>query len=315
MPVFRAISRTAVAGTAAGALATGLFVAVPGQASAKPRNWLNCSSEHSPKRAERLETKLRKAVGGRSGTMSFALYDREHRIGCYYGTGRHYDSASTVKVTIVAALLRTAQKQKRELTARERSLARAAITRSDNDAATALWRRLGRARVQGLLDAVGMRATRLDPGGHWGLTRTTAVDQLRLLIMLTRKGDVLTGESRRHLLALMSQVVRGQRWGTPAGVSSKTKVRVKNGWLPRATHGWRVHSLGIFGDERRDYMIAVLTHDNPSLQYGITSIERVSRVVHGTLVPESNARWIPTPHPPEIGDGSAPFDVDRPAED
>jgi len=87
-------------------------------------------------------------------------------------------------------------------------------------------------------------------------------------------------------------------------------VRVKNGWLPRATHGWRVHSLGIFGDDRRDYMIAVLTQDNPSLKQGIIAIERVSRIVHGTLVPESSARQVPTPYPPEIGDGSAPFTME-----
>lgn len=308
--MYRAISRNAVAGTVAGVMVTGLLVATPGRVAARPLNWLNCSSDRSPELAQRLQGRLRKAVRGRSGTMSFALYDRERKVGCYYGSGRHYDSASTIKVTIVAALLRTAQKQKRVLTAREKSLARAAITRSDNDATTALWRQLGRSRVQGLLNAVDMRATRLDPGGHWGLTRITAVDQLRLLLTLTRKGDVLTAKSRRHLLKLMSEVVSGQRWGTPAGASSKIGVRVKNGWLPRATHGWRVHSLGIFGDDRRDYMIAVLTQDNPSLEHGITAIERVSRIVHGTLVPESNARRIPAPYPPEIGDGSAPFTVD-----
>ncbi|WP_198652884.1 serine hydrolase [Actinocorallia populi] len=309
MPVFRAISRTAAAGAVSGVLVAGFFAAAPAAAAAsKPRTWpVNCSSEDSPEAAERLETRLRKAVRGRSGTMSFALYDRERQIGCYYGSGRRYDSASTIKVAVVAALLRTAQQQKRELTARERSLAHAAITRSDNDATTVLWRQLGRTRIQRLLNAVGMRATRLDPGGHWGLTRITAVDQLRLLLTLTREGDVLTARSRRHLLRLMSQVISSQRWGTPAGASTQVDVRVKNGWLPRSTHGWRVHSLGIFGNDRRDYLMAVLTHDNPTLAHGITAIERVARVVHTTLVPEANARRVPTPLPPEIGDGSAPF--------
>ena len=309
MPVFRAISRTAVAGTVSGVLVAGFLFAEPAAVSAaKPRTWpVNCTSEDSPEAAERLETRLRKAVQGRSGTMSFALYDRERRIGCYYGSGRRYDSASTIKVTVVAALLRTAQQQKRDLTARERSLAQAAITRSDNNATTVLFRQLGRARVQRFLNAVGMRATRLDPGGHWGLTRTTAVDQLRLLLTLTRPGDVLTAKSRRHVLNLMSQVISSQRWGAPAGASTQVDVRVKNGWLPRSTHGWRVHSLGIFGNTRRDYMMAFLTHDNPTLAYGITTIERAARVVHTTLVPEAGARRVPTPMPPEIGDGSAPY--------
>jgi hypothetical protein len=311
MPVFRAISRTAVAGTVSGVLVAGFLVTGSAAApAAKPRTWpVTCSSEKSPEAAKRLQTRLRQTVRGYSGTMSFALYDRERKIGCYYGSGRRYDSASTIKVAVVAALLRTAQQQKRELTSRERSLARAAITRSDNNATTVLWRQLGRTRVQRFLNAVGMRATRLDPGGHWGLTRVTAVDQLRLLLTLTRPGDVLTPKSRRHVLRLMSQVVSSQRWGTPAGASTKVDVRVKNGWLPRATHGWRVHSLGIFGNTRRDYLMAVLTQDNPTLRHGINGIERVSRVVHSTLVPESNARRVPAPVPPEIGDGSAPYDV------
>ncbi|GAA0939958.1 serine hydrolase [Actinocorallia libanotica] len=309
MPVFRAISRTAAAGTVSGVLVAGFLIAEPAAVSAaKPRTWpVNCVSDDSPEAAERLETRLRRAVQGRSGTMSFALYDRERKIGCYYGSGRRYDSASTIKVTVVAALLRTAQQQKRELTSRERSLARAAITRSDNNATTVLFRQLGRTRVQRFLNAVGMRATRLDPGGHWGLTRTTAVDQLRLLLALTRPGDVLTAKSRRHVLNLMSQVISSQRWGAPAGASTQVDVRVKNGWLPRSTHGWRVHSLGIFGNTRRDYMMAFLTHDNPTLAYGITTIERAARVVHTTLVPEASARRVPTPMPPEIGDGSAPY--------
>lgn len=309
--MFRAISRTAVAGAVSGVLVSGLLVAAPARASAaKPRVWpVNCSSEDSPEAAERLEARLRNTVRGRSGTMSFALYDRERRIGCYYGSGRRYDSASTIKVAVVAALLRIAQKQRRELTARERSLARASIIRSDNDATTVLWRQIGRTRFQRFLDAVGMRATRLDPAGHWGLTRVTAVDQLRLLLTLTRDGDVLTRASRRYLLGLMSQVISSQRWGTPAGASSKVAVRVKNGWLPRSTHGWRVHSLGIFGDERRDYLMAVLSHDNPTLAHGVTGIERVARVVHTTLDPEVNARRVPTPLPPEVGDGSAPYEA------
>ena len=52
-------------------------------------------------------------------------------------------SASVVKATILGALLRKAQEQRRSLTGTETSPARAMITRSDNNAASALWARAG----------------------------------------------------------------------------------------------------------------------------------------------------------------------------
>ncbi|WP_344829328.1 serine hydrolase [Actinocorallia longicatena] len=289
-----------------GGLVAGLIVGVPA-AAAEPV----CTSEISPKIAKRLSGEIRSALRGRSGTISVALYDRERHLSCWVGASRRYDSASTVKVTIVAALLRSAQK--RGLTAREKSLARAAITRSDNNATSALWSQLGRARIQRLLDLAGMKSTRLGPGGLWGLTQITAHDELRLLMLLTRKDTakykekVLTARSRRYLLGLMHSVTPSQRWGTPAGVPKGVSVHVKNGWLPRRTHGWRVHSLGTFDGRKRDYMLVVLTHGNSSMSYGIRSIERVAHAAHSALNPETSARFLRSPVE-EISDGSAPFE-------
>ncbi|GAB3660925.1 hypothetical protein GCM10027589_22880 [Actinocorallia lasiicapitis] len=288
--------------TMAGALAASLVAGVPAQAAAAAKPV--CESKQSPAMAKRLSGQIKTALRGRSGTISVALYDRKRRMSCWVGASRRFDSASTVKVTIVAALLRSAQK--RGLTSRERSLARAAITRSDNAATSALWRQLGRARIQRLLDLAEMRATRLGPSSYWGLTQITAFDELKLLMLLTRKDKVLTEKSRKYLLGLMNDVTPGQRWGTPAGVPKNVRVQVKNGWLPRATHGWRVHSLGTFDAKNRDYMFVVLTHGNPSMSYGVTSIERVARRVHTTLNPETSARHALLPLP-ETSDGSAPY--------
>ncbi|MDX6742627.1 serine hydrolase [Actinocorallia sp. A-T 12471] len=274
------VGRTTVALT----LAASALALIPADAAAAKTV---CGSADFPKLAARLGPKIKAAVKGRSGSVSVAVYDRRRGLGCYVGTGLRYDTASTVKVAVVAALLQTAQKQKRKLTAREKSLARAAITRSDNNATSTLWAQLGRARMQRLLDDVGMKATALGPTTYWGLTRTTAYDQLRLLRVLTRdRDDVLNAASRRYLLGLMADTVSNQRWGTPAGAPSGAKVHVKNGWLPRSTLGWRVHSLGTFDGGGRDYMMVVLTHGNPSMAYGITTIERVARVIHSGLNPE-----------------------------
>jgi hypothetical protein len=277
------------------------FTAIP-PASAHTAPY--CTSKANPKLARRLSADLRAAL---RGTTSFALYDRRRRLWCFHASARHYDAASTVKVTIVATLLKMAQK--RGLTAREKSLARAAITRSDNGAASALWAEVGRSRVQRLLDQVGMHSTHPGPGGLWGLTQITAYDELTLLKMLTTQGEVLTDRSRAYLLGLMNDVTPGQRWGTPAGAPRGIHVHVKNGWLPRATHRWRVHSLGTFSGKGHDYMFAVLTQDDPSMSYGVTSIERVARAVHHDLNLELDARLgDPGPSPAdEISDGSAPY--------
>jgi hypothetical protein len=62
-------------------------------------------------------------------------------------------------------------------------------------------------------------------------------------------------------------------------------VHVKNGWLPRATHGWRIHSIGAFTSSRGWYTIVVLTQDNPTMTYGVNTIQNIARVIHRDLNP------------------------------
>ena len=74
----------------------------------------------------------------------------------------------------------------------------------------------------------------------------------------------------------MARVICRQRWGTPAGAPGDVTVHVKNGWLPDDT-GWHVNSIGAFTGKGKNYLIAVLTDDNPSEQYGINTIQDVAR--------------------------------------
>lgn len=71
--------------------------------------------------------------------------------------------------------------------------------------------------------------------------------------------------------------------GHPFGAPATVQVHVKNGWLPRATHGWRVHSLGIFTSTDKDYRMAVLSQDNATEEYGIDTIQALASVVHRDL--------------------------------
>src|SRR5262249_58896012 len=50
--------------------------------------------------------------------------------------------------------------------------------------------------------------------------------------------------------------------------------------LPESIGGWHINSIGAFTGHGRDYMMAVLTDDNPTMAYGVATIEAVARVVH-----------------------------------
>ena len=67
-------------------------------------------------------------------------------------------------------------------------------------------------------------------------------------------------------------------------------VHVKNGWLPRATHGWRIHSIGTFTGRGGGYSIVVLTQDNPTMAYGIDTIEAIARAINRDLNPAARSR-------------------------
>ncbi|MFI0815704.1 serine hydrolase [Streptomyces sp. NPDC021098] len=265
------------------ALAAGLLtapVARAGTATASPV--VACASA-VPGLAARLSLDVTAALRGRPATAAVALRDHTTGTRCTLRGDQWFDSASVVKVTVLAALLRDARTHHRLLTRHENALAAAMITRSDNAATTALWRRLGVQRVTALLRLAGMTRTVPGDGGHWGLTRITATDQQRLLELLTHRNPVLGSRSRRYALGLMHRVVPSQRWGTPAGAPRGTTVQVKNGWLPRATHGWRVHSIGAFTGHGHDYTLTVLTEDNARMSDGVATIQAVARAVHRGL--------------------------------
>jgi hypothetical protein len=284
----------------AAAVGTGLLapvvVAATPAAAATPT--VSCTSAKAGL-AAKLKKDITGALAGRKGTVAIGLYDRSTNTTCTLRATSSFDSASTVKVTVLATLLWDAKKHNRYLTDREVSLTRAMITKSDNNATSALWKQLGMSKIKGFLAAAGMTKTTPGSGGYWGLTQINVNDEQKLLKLVTARNSVLSDNSRAYILKLMGQVVSSQRWGTPAGAPSKVAVHVKNGWLQRATHGWRVHSLGTFNGAGHDYTITVLTQDNSTMSYGVTTIQNVAKAIHKDLVPAATARYTPTSRPSE----------------
>ncbi|POX56131.1 hypothetical protein C3489_06775 [Streptomyces sp. Ru71] len=288
-------TRLLAAAVGAGVLVPAVLAATPAAAAAPA---VSCTSAKAGL-AAKLQKDITGALAGRKGTVAIGLYDRSTNTTCTLRGTSSFDSASTVKVTVLAALLWDHKKHNQYLTDREVTLTKAMITRSDNDATSALWKQLGMTKIKGFLAAAGMTKTTPGTGGYWGLTQVNVTDEQKLLKLVTAKNSVLSDNSRAYILKLMGQVVSSQRWGTPAGAPSSVAVHVKNGWLQRATHGWRVHSLGTFNGAGHDYMITVLTQDNSTMNYGVTTIQNVAKAIHKDLVPTATSRYTPTGQPRE----------------
>jgi hypothetical protein len=118
--------------------------------------------------------------------------------------------------------------------------------------------------------------------GVWGLTRVTAGDQLTLLRRVTRPG-LLASTDRQYLQGLMASVAKGQRWGVPVGAPPAARLGLKNGWLHRATRGWRIHSMGWVRLRTTTYDVVILSDGNRSLNGGIQRLDTVARAVHAAL--------------------------------
>ncbi|MFF2526140.1 serine hydrolase [Streptomyces liangshanensis] len=235
--------------------------------------------------AAKLTKDITAALKGRKSTTAIAVYDRTTNTRCDLRATQKFDSASVVKVTVLATLLWDAKKTNRLLTKKEVDLTTAMITKSDNAATSTLWKQLGLTKIKGFLKAAGMTQTTPGADGYWGLTQITARDEQQLLTLITAKNAVLSDNSRSYILGKMNKVVASQRWGVPAGAPATATVQLKNGWLSRSTHGWRVHSIGAFTGKGHNYMITVLTHDNKTMNDGVNTIQAVAKAVHKDLNP------------------------------
>jgi len=92
--------------------------------------------------------------------------------------------------------------------------------------------------------------------------------------------------------------VASQRWGTPVGVPSSYTVHLKNGWLPLSGYGWFINSLGAFTKTGSTYTMDVLTDHNPTMSYGVTTVEKIAYAANHDLNPTATATVPPSaPYP------------------
>ncbi|MFF8969326.1 serine hydrolase [Streptomyces sp. NPDC014995] len=215
--------------------------------------------------------------------VSVAVLDVDSGQSATYGTAA-FDTASIVKVDILAALLLRAQDEGRPLTAREKTYATAMIESSDNDSASALWRSIGKADgLDAANERFGLTDTEGGDGMLWGLTRTTAADQLTLLRQVFGDDSRLNEVSQAYLRGLMGRIAAGQRWGVSAAADGSSWA-LKNGWLPRTATGlWDVNSIGRVTAGGHDVLVAVLSDGNATRATGITLVEAAAKAAVSAL--------------------------------
>jgi hypothetical protein len=215
-------------------------------------------------------------VASRGGTVTAAVYDIASRQTYLLNAGVREDEASIMKVDIMATLF--SQLGNAPIPGGDQGLLIPMIEQSDNMAASTLFALDGGAGGVSAFDQqILMLST--SPNAAWGLTTTTAQDQIDLLGKYVFP-SVLSATDRQYGLGLMEHVTPSQAWGVSAGVPPGVTVALKNGWLPLNGNGdWQVNSIGWINGDNRDYLLAVLTTGNPSEGYGIATIQQISSMV------------------------------------
>jgi hypothetical protein len=237
------------------------------------------------RRVKALDAALKK-YAATAPEFSVAVLDKKTGERYSYRGSERYDTASIVKVQILACALLRAQDAGRGLSATELSLAKPMIRLSDNNATTALFNRLGKAASVGRCNKrLGLKETTVN--GSWGLTRTTVNDQVKLLAELVDTKGPLEAASRKQAFKLMSTVDDTQDWGVPVVAKAGEVTTVKNGWDTRSADGglWAVNTVGrvTSSEDDVDVSVAVLSHNNRSMNGGITLVQKVAKLTRQYL--------------------------------
>jgi beta-lactamase class A len=223
-----------------------------------------------------LESDWRAIMQDRQGHFDVALLNsRTGQLTHCHNTNEQYYTASIVKLSILEKILILDQAAGHSLTAEEMQDAHPMITESDNQAAQRLWQRAGgTGGMQDFFDHNGAPSTRADTTGGFGLTETTALDQLAIVNKVAYSNTPLSNESVAVANDLMHQIIPGQRWGVSGGLPSDVTYELKDGWLPNTN--CTINSIGHVHDGNEDYTFAVLTKRSSSMSDAIVTIEQLS---------------------------------------
>jgi len=180
-------------------------------------------------------------------------------------------SASVLKAMLLVAYLNRPSVRDRDLRAADRALLSPMITRSDNDAATAVDHIVGDAGLARLAHRVGMR--RFVPVPFpWGESRITAADQTRFFLHIDR---FVPPRHRAYALHLLASITPSQRWGIGRVAPRGWRLYFKGGW--GSGTGLIDHQVALLTRGCARVSVAVLTMDDGTHAYGKATLAGLFR--------------------------------------
>lgn len=230
------------------------------------------------------EPALATYLKARVNLVTAAVYDVTDKTTYLYNPGVHEVTASMVKIDILAVLLHEAELAHRSLTQGERAKATSMVEESDNKAATTLWNDVGQLPAMSTFHSlIGFHQTEMS--WSWGDIETTPLDELALLKVIALPNVVLSNGSRAYMEYLMQHVDPFERFGLGAGSPAAATVGLKDGYYPEKTGGWQINTAGYVRLGDRFYLATIMTTDNPSEAYGISTVTDVSKMIWEYLRP------------------------------
>lgn len=210
-------------------------------------------------------------LASRAGRTAFAVVDSEGRMS---GVHEHWTfvSASVVKAMLLVAYLRRLDARgQHHVDSFSNSFLYPMINVSDNSAATQTWSIVGDSGLYGVANAAGM--TDFSIVGIWANAQISAADQAKFFFEMD---SLIPKEFVGYARFLLSSIAGYESWGIPAVARPRGyAVFFKGGWRGTGL-GQLVHQVGRLEGHRRTFSIAVMTDGDPSMGYGIDTIQGVT---------------------------------------
>lgn len=215
-------------------------------------------------------------LSARIGRTAFAVVDSEGRL-----SGRHvhwrFPTASVVKAMLLTAYLRRLDARGQHyVDPYSQSFLYPMIHVSDNQAATHCWSIVGDAGLYSVAQAAAM--TDFSVSGLWGTALLSPADQARFFLHMD---SLIPREFVGYARFLLSTIEPSQSWGIPVVARPLGyQTFFKDGSEPTAL-GQLVHQVDRIEGHGRTFSVAVMTDGDPTMQYGIDTIQGVARALLG----------------------------------
>lgn len=290
MQLGRLLRRAGLAGLFGSAFAFAVPMSAQGATSRSPADANQILADRPAMSG--FESEIGSIVRARQGNVTVAVLNINDGQRWALAAGEREATASIVKVDILATLLSEVRPRGTLPAASVQATAAEMIEESDNAAATELWDAVGGpAAIKAFDENLGMGdtspSTCLECPGFawpgWGLTMTSAADQVMLVRDLVLPNKWLSREQRAWALEMMENVVPYERWGISNGVPGTVRVALKNGWVPLPSGLWQIDSIGWVDGSGRNYIAAVLAAGNPTEEYGIETVDAIGSVLYAGL--------------------------------